>query len=110
VLEKEKVALESDKAFAVICDAGLSGALAVGTNELAVTASMQLRRGSPHEMWEALTITSAIEQDGSVVLRILIFHPDWEQALQVAKLRCRPQDEGSNPPTLEYDLEHIAVK
>jgi hypothetical protein len=41
-----------------------------------------------------------------VSLRIIIFHPDWEEPLQIACLRSRPEDAFGQASTLECDLEH----
>jgi hypothetical protein len=105
VSEKANASAESQPQFGVSCDAGDSGSFAVRTNSLTVTAALQVTRRNGRGMQETVQIVSSTEKDGSVALRVLIFHPDWADYLQIACLRSR-QDSGTNAGPLEYDLEH----
>lgn len=76
------------------------------TDSLSIMAGQQIRRGRDVEMWNSVAIYSKQEIDGSLCLRIVIFHPDWEEPLQIAQLRSRPQDASEQASSLECDLEH----
>lgn len=32
------------------------------------------------------------EEDGTLVIQVLVFNPDWEEALQIASIKSRPYD------------------
>jgi len=92
--------------FHVDCDAGEGGSLRTTADSLSISAGQQIRRGQHVETWNSVAIHSNHEVDGSLSLRILIFHPDWEKPLQIACLRSRPQDASGQAASLECDLEH----
>ncbi len=92
--------------FHVDCDAGEEGSLRMATDSLSISAGQQIRRGQDVETWNSVAIYSKHEVDGSLSLRILIFHPDWDEPLQIACLRSRPQDAPGQASSLECDLEH----
>jgi len=92
--------------FHVDCDAGEEGSLRMATDSLSISAGQQIRRGQDVETWNSVAIYSKHEVDGSLSLRILIFPPDWDELLQIACLRSRPQDAPGQAPSLECDLEH----
>ncbi len=91
--------------FHVDCDAG-EGSLRTTADSLSISAGQQIRRGQDVETWNSVAIYSKHEVDGSLSLRIIIFHPDWEEPLQIACLRSRPQDASGQAASLECDLEH----
>ncbi len=92
--------------FHVHCDAGDEGSLRATTDSLSISAGQQIRQGHDVETWNSVAIYSKQEVDGSLSLRIIIFHPDWDEPLQIACLRSRPQDASGQAASLECDLEH----
>ena len=92
--------------FRVDCDAGEGGSLRTTADSLSISAGQQIRRGQDVETWNSVAIYSKHEVDGGLSLRIIIFHPDWEEPLQIACLRSRPQDASGQAASLECDLEH----
>ena len=92
--------------FHVYCDAGDGGSLRTTTDSLSFSAGQQIRRGQDVETWNSVAIYAKQEVDGSLSLRIIIFHPDWDEPLQIACLRSRPQDASGQASSLECDLEH----
>ena|SRR6267143_2213073 len=92
--------------FHVDCDAGEGGSLRMATDSLSINAGQQIRRGQDVETWHSVAIYAKQEVDGSLSLRIIIFHPDWEEPLQIACLRSRPQDTSEQASSLECDLDH----
>jgi hypothetical protein len=42
------------------------------------------------------------------MVRVLVFNPDWDEALQIASLRSRPADPQSLTP-LGCNLDHVAI-
>ena len=90
--------------FHVDCEAGEEGSLRTTADSISISAGQQIRRGQDVETWNSVAIYSKEEVNGSLSLRIIIFHPDWEEPLQIADLRSRPQD--ASGQALECDLEH----
>jgi hypothetical protein len=43
-------------------------------------------------MWDSVAIESTVQQDGTLVLRVIVFNPDWDEPLQIASIRSRTQD------------------
>lgn len=92
--------------FHVDCDAGRRGCLRTTTDTLSIHAGQQIRRGEDLEAWNSVSIYSMHEADGSFSLRVIVFHPDWEEPIQIACLRSWPQDASGQSPSLQCDLEH----
>ena len=92
--------------FHVDCHAGDAGSLRATADSLSTIAGQQIRRGKDVERWNSVMIYSTQEDDGGLSLRIIIFHPDWGEPLQIACLRSRPQGASGEAPSLECDLEH----
>lgn len=99
--------INPQRLFHVECDAGQRGCLRATTDTLSIDAGQQIRRGEDVETWNAVSIYSKQETDGSLSLRIIVFHPDWEEPIQIACLRSCPQQASSDQASsLECDLEH----
>jgi hypothetical protein len=90
----------------VDCEAGEWGSLRTTADSIYISAGQQIRQGQDVETWNSVAIYSKQEEDGSLSLRIIIVHPDWEKPLQIACLRSRPQDASGQASGLECDLEH----
>lgn len=94
--------------FRVSCDAGNTGKFQAETDSLWVRVAQRIRRRDREEMWDSLAIQSTAEQDGTLVLRVIVFNPDWDEPLQIASIRSRPQDLGSLTP-LGCNLDHVVL-
>ncbi|MGB6875384.1 MAG: hypothetical protein WBD87_05065 [Candidatus Acidiferrales bacterium] len=57
-------------------------------------------------MWDSVAIESTAEQDSTLVLRVIVFNPDWDEPLQIASIRSRPQHLESRTP-LGCNLDHV---
>lgn len=94
--------------FRLSCDAGNSGKFQADTDSLWVRVGQRIRRRGTEEMWDSVAIESTTEQDGTLVLRVVVFNPDWDEPLQIASIRSRPQDLESLTP-LGYNLDHVVL-
>ena len=94
--------------FRVSCDAGNTGKFQTETDSLWVRVAQRIRRRDREEMWDSLGIQSTAEQDGTLVLRVIVFTPDWDEPLQIASIRSRPQDLKSLTP-LGCNLDHVVL-
>lgn len=94
--------------FRVSCDAGKAGQFRAETSSLWVTVGQRVRRRDTEEMWDSVAIESTIEQDGTLVLRVIVFNPDWDEPLQIASIKSRPND-ADCLTALGCNLDHVAV-
>ena len=92
--------------FGVNCNARDAGSLTANTDSLSVMASLRIHRENATEFWQCIGVYSNVEEDGGLMLQVVIFHPDWEEPLQIAHLRSRPQASSSAVAPLERNLEH----
>jgi len=93
--------------FHVSCDAGNVGKFQADADSVWVRVGQRVRRRGTAEMWDSVAIESTAEHDGTLVLRVMVFNPDWDEPLQIASLRSRPQDLESLTP-LGCNLDHVA--
>ena len=106
-MERTK-AVTNEGAFRVSCDAGKVGHFQADTDSLWVRVGQRVRRRGTEEMWDSVGIESTAQQDGTLVLRIIVFNPDWDEPLQIASIRSRPHDPESLT-TLGCNLDHVAL-
>jgi hypothetical protein len=92
--------------FRVNCDAEKAGRFLVETDSLWVRVGQCVLRGGNQEMWDSVVVEGKKEQDGTCVVRILVFNPDWDEPLQIACIRSRPNDAECLTP-LGCNLDHV---
>lgn len=90
------------------CDAGKAGRFRVDTDSVSVTVGQRVRRGGGQEMWDSVAVEGREEQDGTLVVRVLVFNPDWDEPLQIACIRSRPRDPECLT-TLGCNLDHVSI-
>ncbi len=64
-----------------------------------------LRHGV-EETWDSVAVEGREQQDGTLVVRVLVFNPDWDEPLQIACIRSRPHDQECLTP-LGCNLDHV---
>jgi hypothetical protein len=104
--EGNVAAAKDGRRFQVHCKAGDAGQSFAGT-ALSVRVSQRVRRGGNEEMWDSVRVYAQEEEDGSLVVRVLVFNPDWDEALQIACIRSRPGD-AAGLTALGCNLDHVA--
>jgi len=97
----------SDRLFQVGCGTGEGNRFAIGTDSLAVTVGQRIRRDGSEEMWDSVGVYAQQEEDGTLVVRVLVFNPDWDEPLQIACIRSRPGDV-TILTALGCNLDHVA--
>lgn len=103
----EKNAVGDESVFRVSCDAGKVGQFQADTDSLWVRVAQRIRRRGIEEMWDSVAIESTAERDGTLVLRVIVFNPDWDEPLQIASIRSRP-NEPDCLTALGCNLDHVA--
>lgn len=101
-------AVKNEGGFRVSYDAGKVGRFQAETDSLWVRVGQRVRRRGTEEMWDSVAIESTAEQDGTLILRVIVFNPDWDEPLQITSIRSRPQDLESFTP-LGCNLDHVVL-
>jgi hypothetical protein len=82
----------SGERFRVRCEAGDDNRFRVTTESLTVTVGQRVLREGALEIWDSVSIYAKEDQDGNLVVEVLVFNPDWDEPLRIASIRSRPQD------------------
>jgi hypothetical protein len=95
--------------FHVSCKAAGENRFCVGTESVCATVGQLIQRQGGEEMWDSVSVFAQEDQDGSLVVRVMVFNPDWDEPLQIACIRSRPGKAATNGAALECNLDHIKV-
>jgi hypothetical protein len=96
----------AESPFHVSLQAGKIGSCEMNPGVLSVRLAQHVLRSNAQELWNSVSIFCEEEPGGALVVRVLVFNPDWEGALQIAELRSWPRD-GSNLTPLGCNLDHV---
>jgi hypothetical protein len=84
-------------------------------NSLEITAELlwfrveqRIFRAGEQEMWNSLSVYCEQESSGALLVRVVVFNPDWDGPLQIAAIRSWPNDP-ANLVSLACNLDHIAT-
>lgn len=68
--------------FHVSCDAGSAGKFQAETDSVWVRVGQRVMRRGAREMWDSVAVESTAQRGGTLVVRVIIFNPDWDEPLQ----------------------------
>jgi hypothetical protein len=91
--------------FEVRCHAGNAGHLEVASDAVSVKIGQQIRREGKEELWGSLLVECKEQDDGSLAVEVVVFHPDWDEPLRIASIQSNPSDENVEKSTLRFDFE-----
>jgi hypothetical protein len=91
--------------FEVRCHAGNAGHLEVASYAVSVKIGQQIRREGREEFWGSLLVECKEQDDGSLVVEVVVFHPDWDEPLRIASIQSNPSDGSVEKPTVRFDFE-----
>jgi len=103
--EGEVLSVKDGRKFEVHCRAVDAGELCVGAESVSVKVGQRLRRDGGEEIWHSVGVYAQEDQEGNLVIRVLVFHPDWEEGLQIATIKSRPGDRDCQT-ALAFNLDH----
>ena len=106
--EQEASAVTNAIGFRLNCDAGQGGRFRADTDSVLVTVSQRIRHLDTQGMWDSVFVEGKAEQDGTLVVRVLVSNPDWDERLQIACIRSRPDDPDCLT-ALNTNLDHVPV-
>jgi hypothetical protein len=90
--------------FEVRCHAGNAGHLEVVSDAVSVKIGQQIRREGKEEFWGSLLVECKEQDDGSLVVEVVVFHPDWDEPLRIASIQSNPSDGSVEKPTVRFDF------
>ena len=98
-------ARQNRRKFEVRCDAGNAGHLEVASDAVSVKIGQHIRRGGEEEFWGSLLVECKEQDDGSLTVEVVVFHPDWDEPLRIASIQSNPSDEKGADPSLRCDFQ-----
>jgi len=110
VTQNETPATQDRAKFGISCKAGGVTTLTTTADSLAIEASVRISRSNVTELWPCVGIYSREEEDGSLGVQIVAFHPNWEEPMQIAYFRSPSKDASPSGSALECDLEHKSAR
>jgi hypothetical protein len=107
----ERIGIEAawppESPFHVSLQAGKVGSCEMNPEVLSLRLAQHVIRENAQEMWNSVSVFCEEEPSGALVVRVLVFNPDWDGPLQIAELRSWPRDH-SNLTPLGCNLDHVA--
>jgi hypothetical protein len=107
--EMDVLGVKDARKFEVHCNAGDAGELFVGTESLSVKVGQRIQRGGVEEIWHSVLIHCDAADDGSLRVKVIVCHFDWEESRQIALIQSDPASKEASPSSLIVDLEQKDV-
>jgi hypothetical protein len=98
-----------ERQFRVSCNAAEENRLRFGVESAFVTVGQLIQRHGRIEMWDSVGVHAQEDRDGALVIRVMVFNPDWDEPLQIACIRSRPRGGSVNMTALGCNLDHISL-
>ena len=93
--------------FQVSCEAGSAGHFRVGTESLSVRIGQRVLTEGGQEMWDSVVVSCQEREDGALGIKVMVFHPDWEEGRQIAFVESRPRQTAGEVPILAISAERL---
>jgi hypothetical protein len=106
--EPDVLSAKDGRKFDVECRAGTAGELRVGTDSVCVKVGQRVRMDGAEEIWHSIGVYAKEDESGSLVIRVLVFNPDWDEPLQIASITSRPGDQ-SCETSVGCNLDHVTA-
>jgi hypothetical protein len=97
---------QSERPFRVNVEAGDLGSCEMSPSVLSLRVAQRMFRANTLEMWNTVSVFCEEEAGGALVVRVMVFNPDWDGPLQIAELRSWPSDPSQQAP-MRCNLDHI---
>jgi len=91
--------------FEVHCHAGNAGHLEVASDAVSVKIGQQIHREGKEEFWGSLLVECKEQDDGSLLVEVVVFHPAWDEPLRIASIQSNPSDKNAPEPAIRCDFE-----
>lgn len=91
--------------FEVRCNAGDAGHLAVASDSVSVQIGQRIRKEGKEEFWGSLLVECKEQDDGSLAVEVVVFHPDWEEPRRIAAIQSNPSNGNPEESSLRFDFK-----
>jgi hypothetical protein len=95
--------------FEIAGDAGKWGQFRVQAGWFVVRFLQKIRRAGEERMFESMAVYCGEERDGALVIRVILFNPDWGAPLQIARMVSRPNDPAEYLTPVGFNLDHVSL-
>lgn len=99
------VASPESRKFGVRCHAGTAGHLEVTSDAVSVRVGQRIRNDGKEELWDSLLVECKEQDDGSLAVEVVVFHPNWDDPLRIASIQSNPFDKNAPEPTFRCDFQ-----
>jgi hypothetical protein len=100
----DSASLEHRK-FEVCCNAGEPGHLEVATDAVSVRIGQRIRKNGHEEVWDSLLVQCKEQDDGSLAVEVVVYHPDWDEPLRIASIQSNPSNGNGKAAALRCDFQ-----
>jgi hypothetical protein len=91
--------------FEVLCHARNAGHLEVASDSVSVRIGQRVRNDGKEETWSSLLVECKEQDDGSLVVEVVVFHPDWDEPVRIASIQSDPSEKNGPEPAIRCDFE-----
>ncbi len=98
-----------DSLFQVSCKATGENRFCVGTDSVSVTVGQLTQLEDGERIWDSVGVYAQEDGDGRLVIRVMVFNPDWDEPLQIACICSRTGEASTNEAAFRCNLDHIKV-
>lgn len=95
------------RTFVVRCEPHDQRYALIAASGFSLFVGQRIRRRNLEQMWDSVVIHCDELLDGTLAVRVLVSDPDWDELLQIARIRSRPDDRGSQT-ALGCNLDHVS--
>ena len=103
------LSVKDNRKFEIHCNAGNAGELRLGTESISIKVGQRILRDGAEEMWDSVMIHGEEAEDGAFEIRVMVFHPDWEEGRQIAFVRSQPANSHESAEILTFNFVHCAA-
>jgi hypothetical protein len=98
-------AVGEGRKFEVCCNAGSAGHLEVASDSLSVRIGQRISGDSKDGLWGSLLVECKEQDDGSLAVDVVVFHPDWDEPLRIASIQSNPSNGSPEQSSLRFDFK-----
>jgi hypothetical protein len=101
--------IKQDCRFKVILESSDSPrSMQIAADLLSIRVEQRAIRAGAAGVWNSVSVYCEEEPSGALLVRVLVFSPDWDGPLQIGALRSWPR-EGASELTFACNLDHVAT-
>ncbi|HXJ17233.1 MAG TPA: hypothetical protein VNM68_08560 [Candidatus Polarisedimenticolia bacterium] len=97
----------ASKTFAVRCEPPDQRHSLIASGGLCAFVGQRVRKNGLEQMWDSVIIQCDEQADGTLSVSVFVCDPGWDELLQIACIRSRPDDK-ENHAVLGCNLDHVS--